>query len=490
MDPKRHRFQNKLALCLTVSCLLGLGFLSVLFSSNNHEDSFLPQEQQQDGLFNFRRFLDDSNDNCVTDDNGDYTNCSCHDLFGTTPDTGDDQCKFAKTCNSGEGIWMSFVFCSKRMSRTALCAILAPFIILWLVLMFRLLGSTAEDYFSPSLEYFSVKAKLPPRFAGVTLLALGNGAADVSATVNAITSDKEHGYQMSLGALTGAAMFVGGVVSAVVVLVAGGVPCRGALVRDVLSLFITTLVIWFHFAQGKIGPEAMSLFVTLYGCFVMVVLVADAYHRAVVLPRQAIQDQEVERQRQMEAADQVHELASGGAGAGNHMEMHVPSPANNNSLEPNSALGNVLSALSNYDRGCADGGGDSGWGVDSDEIGQDRPVMLHGAAGILRGNPNRHNYHQQERSPPDGDTNVPYSALEDAADRICAESGPAGGSISYNWPAAWDEGKQEILDHANQVWDDIAYNGDLHPVEKFLLICEAPFTFLRKVKFPICLFCW
>jgi len=100
-------------------------------------------------------------------------------------------------------------------------------------------------------------------------LALGNGAADVSATMNAIISDKEHGYQMSLGALTGAAMFVGGVVSAVVILVAGGVPCRGALVRDVLALAVTVCVIWVNFASGSIGPEAISLFLTLYAIFVI-----------------------------------------------------------------------------------------------------------------------------------------------------------------------------------------------------------------------------
>ena len=90
--------------------------------------------------------------------------------------------------------------------------------------------------FSPALEQFSTKLGLPPRFAGVTLLALGNGAPDVSATISAIRQGGT-GYQLSLGALTGAGMFVGTVVAGVVMLIAGGVKARGALIRD-LSMYV------------------------------------------------------------------------------------------------------------------------------------------------------------------------------------------------------------------------------------------------------------
>jgi hypothetical protein len=101
-----------------------------------------------------------------------YAGYSCNYIYAVTPNAGDAQCAFATTCNGGAGVWAPYVFCSNRFSRWTLCLLLSPVMLLWLVLLFRLLGSTAEDYFSPALEMFSVKLGLPPRFAGVTLLAL------------------------------------------------------------------------------------------------------------------------------------------------------------------------------------------------------------------------------------------------------------------------------------------------------------------------------
>ena len=132
---------------------------------------------------------------------------------------------------------------------------------------------------------FSMKMGLPPRFAGVTLLALGNGAADVSATISAIAQNPQEGYQMSLGALTGAGMFVGTAVAGIVIVIADGVKCRGALVRDLLMFVITLGVVYGYFERGEIGPGAIQCFFWLYLSFVLVVLLADIYHRAVVLPR-------------------------------------------------------------------------------------------------------------------------------------------------------------------------------------------------------------
>ena len=52
-------------------------------------------------------------------------------------------------------------------------------LILLLLLCISLLASTADNFFVPPMEYLSEKLKLSPDIAGITLLALGNGAPDV-----------------------------------------------------------------------------------------------------------------------------------------------------------------------------------------------------------------------------------------------------------------------------------------------------------------------
>ena len=121
----------------------------------------------------------------------------------------------------------------------------------WLGLLFVLLGSTADDYFSPALEQFSSQLGLPPRFAGVTLLALGNGAPDVSSTWSSIAQGGD-GYLLALGALTGAGMFVGTVVAGAVVVAAGGAKAKGALLRDVMAYLVTCGLVVAVLASGEV----------------------------------------------------------------------------------------------------------------------------------------------------------------------------------------------------------------------------------------------
>ena len=212
----KAQFATQLAALLSLATVVLLGLLALLYSSDN------PATDQGAGSILFGRWLeqeelrDDNNNNNnvdATTEPSDYTTYSCHYIYEVAPYAGETQCAFARQCNLGKGVWAPFVFCHNSwLSTNAWAALLSPVILLWTILLFRMLASTAEDFFSPALEMFSVKLGLPPRFAGVSLLALGNGAADVSATVSAITTDPHRGYELALGALTGAAMFISSVV--------------------------------------------------------------------------------------------------------------------------------------------------------------------------------------------------------------------------------------------------------------------------------------
>jgi sodium/potassium/calcium exchanger 6 len=476
MDPKRHRFHNKAALILTMATCVLLMTLSVIFG----------QTQTTGTGTNNSRFLEDNNQNDDDESSSDFSSYSCRYIYDQVPEPGYAQCRFARTCNGGEGVWAPWVFCYYNQASVAtLFLLLSPIMIIWMVTLFRLLGSTAEDYFSPSLEMFSVKLGLPPRFAGVSLLALGNGAADVSATMSAIVSDQENGYKLSLGALTGAAMLVGGLVSGMVVLVAGGVPCRGALVRDVTALCITIVVVWYNLSKGEIGPATITLFLSMYAVFVCLVLVADVYHRAVVLPRLAAQADDSERQRQWNAEEQVHEQVGAAVehDASSQHSQSQPHPG------PPSALTRVITAFSNYDNQDAtptitatttnDSTGGEGWGVSSTQLQQDSPIVLHGQHGILHGD--GHAAMAPDITQTNNDGGGAYALVEDHIDQLCAGDGSLETSAT-NWSGAWHDGKQELMAHANQVWEDVWYNGDLNAGEKCLLAFELPFTFARKVR--------
>jgi sodium/potassium/calcium exchanger 6 len=471
LDPQRHRFHNKAAFLLTLATLVLLIALASIFGE--FDDSHIETS----------RWLEEPGD----DDghgNGNYAKYSCRYIYNIVPNAGYEQCRFARTCNDGQGVWAPFVFCHYNKSRAiTLFLIISPVMIIWMVTLFRLLGSTAEDFFSPSLEMFSVKLGLPPRFAGVSLLALGNGAADVSATMSAIVNDVDNGYKLSLGALTGAAMLVGGVVAGLVVLVADGVPCRGALVRDVTALFITVCVVWANLSTGKIGPGSTTLFLSMYGVFASIVLVADVYHRAVVLPRI----------RTLQAR-----LAATGSIEGDGiMQGDITMDPG-----PPAVLSRVMTALSNYDNvppGEAPPTDETAeWGISSDTIPtaqqqgtslqeSDAPIILHGQHGIL--SPPRHHPHLEASlgSPAEVDGGGAYELVQDPVDQLCVAPGSVGFSAS-NWSGAIHDGKQEVITAFSEAWEDIAYNGDLNVAEKAMMICEFPFTALRKVRIRSLLF--
>jgi len=148
----------------------------------------------------------------------------------------------------------------------------------------------------------------------VTLLALGNGAPDVSATISAINKGGD-GYLMSLGALTGAGMFVGTVVAGSVMVEAKGVQAKGALIRDAAMYCLTCGMTLWMFQSGTMTFANVHALLLSYLAFISVVLIADVYHRAVVVPR------EKARKARVRAASQSAQASGSASGYGMEWQL-------------------------------------------------------------------------------------------------------------------------------------------------------------------------
>lgn len=160
------------------------------------------------------------------------------------------------------------------------------------------------------LQYYltmTIQSKIKPK----TLLALGNGAPDVAATMNAMLQDEKNGYLLAMGELTGTTMFVSAVILGFIVRLGGssssstetdsnqkenqkenngesntviGVPCKGPFLRDIAVLCLVTVVSMSYFRQGVIDYVFVHSMLGIYVVYVLLVLGADAYHVFYHLP--------------------------------------------------------------------------------------------------------------------------------------------------------------------------------------------------------------
>lgn len=120
--------------------------------------------------------------------------------------------------------------------------------IVWIIVLFYLLGKAADDYFCATLQLIADYLRMSDEVAGMTILALGNGSPDVSSTLIAL---KNNDYGIAIGELLGAGLFVSCVVVGVVGLSVGEFELeRFSFFRDLLFYLVGStvlaLVLWFE----------------------------------------------------------------------------------------------------------------------------------------------------------------------------------------------------------------------------------------------------
>ena len=77
---------------------------------------------------------------------------------------------------------------------------------MYMFLIFRFICDIVDEYIAEAIVYISDWLKLSEVVAGVTLLALANGAGDLVTAV--VSSGSDEGVSYNIGALFGAGLFV------------------------------------------------------------------------------------------------------------------------------------------------------------------------------------------------------------------------------------------------------------------------------------------
>eukprot|EP01080_Neovahlkampfia_damariscottae_P011021 gene11021-3727_t len=193
-------------------------------------------------------------------EHGDSEYCHVNDQNVTDP------CEYVQEndeCNK----YLELNYC--YLKETYLKPVYYIFMFFLIYLLFYLLGDTTELYFVPSLEAMSKYLKLSPNVAGVTLLALGNGAPDLSSIIIAVNAGSD---SFGLGAAVGVGLFIVTVVLGVVCLSSEIKVTRRPFLRDTIFFFIATCFMFYTFLDNAVALWEGIVFILIYVIYVLVVV--------------------------------------------------------------------------------------------------------------------------------------------------------------------------------------------------------------------------
>ncbi|KAL4455001.1 hypothetical protein ABPG74_006383 [Tetrahymena malaccensis] len=168
-----------------------------------------------------------------------------------------------------------FYFCqvSENILILDLLTVLVP------LMAFHMLSSTAETYLSPALAKCSKILKLSESVAGVTLLALGNGAPDVITAIIA-GGDDNGGISIAIGSIFGAGLFVTTATLSAVIFHGKNIKIdKKTFMRDMVFYLLGCIVILIYAIIGKVNIIMSSIFMAIYLVFIAIVIFQDRQQR-------------------------------------------------------------------------------------------------------------------------------------------------------------------------------------------------------------------
>eukprot|EP00457_Paulinella_chromatophora_P002969 gb/GEZN01002974.1/.p1 GENE.gb/GEZN01002974.1/~~gb/GEZN01002974.1/.p1 ORF type:complete len:674 (-),score=71.53 gb/GEZN01002974.1/:195-2216(-) len=165
--------------------------------------------------------------------------------------------------------YASFYYCT--MDANGLAPLGVVMLLSCLLFYFYLVGTTTDDFLVPTLERLSAYMDLSEPVAGVTLLALGNGAPDVFTSFAAFTGSSDS--SLGVGEVVGAGLVITTLVMVACIQGAGEFTTNRLVLRDIFFTLAAVIAVFAAFIDSKVHLyEALSLF-GLWLVFVLIVFI-------------------------------------------------------------------------------------------------------------------------------------------------------------------------------------------------------------------------
>lgn len=110
-------------------------------------------------------------------------------------------------------------------------------------------------------------------------------------------------------------MFVGTIVSGLIVQSTNGIACRGAFLRDVSMYALSILMVWRVLESNTVTRRDVYMLLGMWVGYVTIVFLADMYHRKVTLPRLALEGKEKRKSLKLEKIKRLSALANDAVGS-------------------------------------------------------------------------------------------------------------------------------------------------------------------------------
>ncbi|KAJ1896282.1 hypothetical protein LPJ66_004083 [Kickxella alabastrina] len=158
--------------------------------------------------------------------------------------------------------------------------------VIWLGMLFIWLGVSASEYFSPNIGTLAVLLHLPESLAGVTLLALGNGAPDLFSTFSAVRAGSG---ALAIGQLVGSASFIVSVVAGATTLIVPQYKVnRISYLRELVFFVATISIVVVIIVTERLSRGLALCMVGLYIAYVITVVATTYYEELAAEEHQQI----------------------------------------------------------------------------------------------------------------------------------------------------------------------------------------------------------